>query len=177
MTPRTNVIRRILVAVDQSDQARWALDEAGHLARSLGAELAIIHVAPALSVDPMDVYPKVRSDLEETGAKLLRMMSRQLPAEVRPQLMLREGCADREIVAAAREWDADLIVLGTHGRGHVSRFFLMLGSVAAYVLKYAPCPVMTVSHDPAIRAPLPLAGENQQVWEEEAEDAMAGVAM
>jgi nucleotide-binding universal stress UspA family protein len=47
-----------------------------------------------------------------------------------------------EIVKAAREWPADLIVIGSHGRQGVSR--MLLGSVAEAVTRHAPCPVLVI---------------------------------
>lgn len=55
---------------------------------------------------------------------------------------VREGSPGREIVAAAREWRATLIVLGSHGHGRVKR--MLLGSVANHVLNHAPCSVEVV---------------------------------
>lgn len=56
--------------------------------------------------------------------------------------VIRKGPAQAEIVALAAEERADLVVMGTHGRGGVSR--VLLGSVADRVLRTAPCPVLTV---------------------------------
>ncbi|MFN8515911.1 MAG: universal stress protein [Thermomicrobiales bacterium] len=58
------------------------------------------------------------------------------------ETLLREGAPASDIVAAAQEWQADLIVVGTHGRGGLGR--LVLGSVAESVLRDAPCPVLVV---------------------------------
>ncbi|MGH7400110.1 MAG: universal stress protein, partial [Candidatus Rokuibacteriota bacterium] len=55
---------------------------------------------------------------------------------------LRTGAAHREVVALATDERADLIVIGTHGRGGVDR--ALLGSVADRVVRLAPCPVLTV---------------------------------
>ncbi|HEX7253007.1 MAG TPA: universal stress protein, partial [Thermoanaerobaculia bacterium] len=52
------------------------------------------------------------------------------------------GAPDEAITAAARDQKADLVVMGTHGRKGVSRFFL--GSVASRVISTSECPVMTV---------------------------------
>jgi nucleotide-binding universal stress UspA family protein len=56
--------------------------------------------------------------------------------------MLLEGVAHEQIARAAKRQRADLIVMGTHGRTGMARFFL--GSVAARVAATAPCPVLTV---------------------------------
>jgi nucleotide-binding universal stress UspA family protein len=55
---------------------------------------------------------------------------------------LRSGVPHQEIVALARDERADLIVIGTHGRGGINR--ALLGSVADRVVRLAPCPVLTV---------------------------------
>jgi nucleotide-binding universal stress UspA family protein len=52
------------------------------------------------------------------------------------------GAADEAITEAAKDNDADLVIMGTHGRKGVSRLFL--GSVASRVIATAPCPVMTI---------------------------------
>ena len=55
---------------------------------------------------------------------------------------LRTGVPHEEIVALAQDERADLIVIGTHGRGGINR--ALLGSVADRVVRLAPCPVLTV---------------------------------
>jgi hypothetical protein len=55
---------------------------------------------------------------------------------------VRTGDPAGEIVAAGREWEADLIVVGTHGRQGIGRRFL--GSVAETVLRHAPCAVLVI---------------------------------
>jgi nucleotide-binding universal stress UspA family protein len=142
--------RRILVAVDRSEQSRWALKLACELALSLKAELVLLHVvdspctfASHFAAAASAVVPV--SPQTQEGAELLHEVAACVPPTLSPLKVLRHGDADREIIAAAAEWDADLIVIGTHGRGHVSRYFFLLGSVAEYVLRYAECPVITVS--------------------------------
>ena len=61
--------------------------------------------------------------------------------------MLRTGAAAEEIVAAARLWEADLIVMGSRGRGKLAQ--LLLGSTAEAVIRGASCPVLAVGHEPA----------------------------
>jgi nucleotide-binding universal stress UspA family protein len=56
--------------------------------------------------------------------------------------MLTEGVAHEQIVRAARGGKADMVVMGTHGRTGMSKFFL--GSVAGRVVSLASCPVLTV---------------------------------
>jgi nucleotide-binding universal stress UspA family protein len=61
---------------------------------------------------------------------------------VRARALLLEGTAHDRIARAAKTQRADLIVMGTHGRSGLARFFV--GSVASRVVSVAPCPVMTV---------------------------------
>ena len=61
--------------------------------------------------------------------------------------IVAEGEPAREILRAAEDWHADLIVLGTHGRGTLGR--LLLGSTADTVFRHAPCPVLIVRQPPA----------------------------
>jgi nucleotide-binding universal stress UspA family protein len=74
--------------------------------------------------------------------QLDRLLARAKTARVRARAMLLEGVAHDQIVRIAKKRRADLIVIGTHGRTGVARFFL--GSVAARVTATAPCPVLTV---------------------------------
>jgi nucleotide-binding universal stress UspA family protein len=68
------------------------------------------------------------------------------------------GDPGREIVRAAQEWHADLIVLGTHGRNALGR--LMMGSTAEAVFRHAPCPVLLVRQSPADVAEAQLVMES-----------------
>ena len=146
-------IRRILVAVDETPSSGWATDFAARLASELSAELLLLHVVnPAVGLSPEFVTPDWLSDMHRDAAEMLRRVKSSLPAGVRrADACVREGGPEREIVACAREWEADLIVLGTHGRGHLAQF--LLGSTAEGVVRHAPCPVVTVAHAPATTRP------------------------
>jgi nucleotide-binding universal stress UspA family protein len=74
--------------------------------------------------------------------QLDRLLARAKAARVRARGLLLEGIAHEQIVRTARRQRVGLIVMGTHGRTGVARFFL--GSVAARVAATAPCPVLTV---------------------------------
>lgn len=146
-TPRA--FGRIMVAVDESEQARWALDMAVRIARTSDAELAVVHViAEPGSVSPELAYaePAIRAQMRESGANLVKEAAARVPEGIRVSTMLHEGAAPRHICAAAREWDADLIVIGTHGRGMLGR--LLLGGTAENIVRHAHCPVLTVAHPP-----------------------------
>jgi nucleotide-binding universal stress UspA family protein len=135
---------KILIAVDRGPIAAHAVDVGVTLANSLKAELALIHVTepPAAGSDAgisiVDYMKLARGE----GQRLLTGMRQRhsLPASV--QEFLEAGDAAAEIVKTAKEWPADMIVVGSHGRSGLSR--VMLGSVAETVLRHAPCAVPIV---------------------------------
>lgn len=137
-------IQRILVAVDGERLSLRALDTGVELARALGAELGLIHVLDIGAIDFPDrraagSEPTVTS--HEAGRRLLASL-RQRSSLPSPQEFLPIGRPASEIVKAAREWPADLIVIGSRGRSWVQR--AMLGSVAEEVMRHAPCQVLVV---------------------------------
>jgi universal stress protein A len=133
-------VRRILVAVDGSEPSTWALDSAAALAASLKAQLAIIHVSE--HPDPWD-----RGMPCDVSAEVLARLGRRVPTALAPMLLASEGDTASRIVDAAREWPADLVVIGGHARGRLTHL-VPLGSVAESVIRHAPCPVTTVMRPP-----------------------------
>jgi nucleotide-binding universal stress UspA family protein len=97
----------------------------------------------AIPIDELEAAARAR------GEATMRDQCDHLPPDVRCERVVREGSAADHIVEAARERGADLIVLGTHGRGRLARF--ILGSTAEEVVRRAHCPVMTIGHDPSER--------------------------
>jgi nucleotide-binding universal stress UspA family protein len=144
--------QRILVAIDDSEPAERALDAALDLTRGLHARILLVHVVnPAIpflpgadELSPLDVI----ADLRARGEDLL-LRTRMRSAGVEPiESALLEGHVAEEIVSASVEWEADLIVIGTHGRGRIGA--LLLGSTAQEVIRQARCPMMTVSDNHAV---------------------------
>jgi len=138
--------KRILIAVDESAFAAHAADIGIELAKSLKAEIAFIHaVDPSIARAGPEVG--VPADkliaLEERDAKNLLSAFRER-AEASPAAFefLEIGKPATKIVEGAKSWPADLIVIGSHGRGGVER--LLLGSVAESVVRHASCPVLVV---------------------------------
>jgi len=84
--------------------------------------------------------------LQEERGKLERVSA---PTEVRVERQVGEGDSAVEILRAAQDLKADLIVMGTHGRTGLGR--LLMGSVAEQVVRKAPCPVLTV-RTPSLQA-------------------------
>jgi nucleotide-binding universal stress UspA family protein len=150
------MFNRIAVAVADDEIVEQVIATAKQLAGALGARLALVHaldivaaVAPTTplgaGIGPVGagVGPLATQEIleaqEEAGR---RFLDRALAALGEAEVLQRDGPPAPAILAAAREWGADLIVIGTHGRSGLGR--LALGSVAEGVLREAPCPVLTV---------------------------------
>ncbi len=140
--------KRIVVALDGSELAERALDEAVPLAREAGGEVVLVGVLD-LTAGMYDVYAEafnpadLRAQLERfLEAALDRAKERVDAAGVPARRFLRVGVPHEEIAALAREENADLLVMTTHGRKGISH--LLLGSVTERVIRTAPCPVLVV---------------------------------
>jgi nucleotide-binding universal stress UspA family protein len=152
-------IRKILCPTDFSEFSRHALDLALALAKWYQAEVTVVHVLPRIAADytylpePVVITPVSRERaLEELG----RFVHESRRVGVTTEVALEEGDTVRALLALAKKLPADLLVMGTHGRGGFERF--VLGSVTEKVLRQAPCPVLTlpkavagaVAHEPAL---------------------------
>ena len=138
--------RKILIAVDESAFAAHATDVGFELARSLGAEVALVHaVDPAVvAYAPEGGIPasELVALAQQDGRRLLAAFAQRASFQPPPLEFIHVGKTATEIVKAAKDWPADLIVIGSHGRGGVNR--LLLGSVAEAVMRQAACPVLVV---------------------------------
>ena len=144
--------KRILIPVDGSEASAWALKLAVALINEMpAAKLTLLHVIvpPASGVGEMAlVSDELMDRLQADGKATLAAAQRQLPPGAQVRTALREGSPAQEIVAYARQIGADFIVMGTRGRGRWATF--VLGSTAEAVIRWSRCPVVTVSHDPAL---------------------------
>ena len=137
--------RRILCAVDFDENCVAALKEANALAQAGGAKLVLLHV---VWINPLATEGYVLAELEESQAKNARKKlsenAKRAFEDAPCEIEICVGDAAEEILAAAKRYDADLVVMATHGRRGVSR--LLLGSVAARVVSAATIPVLLVRH-------------------------------
>ena len=143
------LFRRILHPTDFSKASGLAFKTALELARQERAELRLVYVIapPAVLLEDSFLTAKTWAEMTSAGRReaqrrLGPLLARAKKAHVRASAAVLEGVAFEEIVREARRRRADLIVVGTHGRTGIARFFL--GSVAARVLALARCPVLTV---------------------------------
>ena len=145
------MFKRILVAVDDSPPAARALDVAVDMAHQLGAELAAVHVvdsSPAFMPELAVVDQKKMTALRGQAVTILEKACARIPSELLEDGFLPEGDPAEMILAAAEEWDADLIVIGNDSRGRLAHF--LLGSTADAVIRRAKRPVIAVRADAAL---------------------------
>jgi nucleotide-binding universal stress UspA family protein len=145
-------LKNVLVATDFGDASDVALQYGRELARTFGATLHVLHVvadyAGNFGAWPGYIpYPgHLQLDIQGAAKRRLQTLisdEDRLTLRARPMVVVAMGVA-HAIVNYAEEIRADIIVVGTHGRGPVAHF--MIGSVAERVVRTASCPVLTVRH-------------------------------
>jgi len=140
-------IKKILIAVDSSSCAIHAAKKGFALANQLNATVGLLFVidrnketvSADLDITPEESQTVLLKRAEETIEQLIKMYDGT--GEV--FRFTPEGFPKEEIIATSLQWNADLIVMGTHGRTGLSH--LLMGSVAEYVIRHATRPVMVVS--------------------------------
>ena len=148
LEPAVRPFKRILVPTDFSSGSGQAWQVARGLAAQLEAEAVLIHVlveGPLFSEGPFNmdhvrtVFQAARIWAEKTVGE---WSATAAAGGLRTRWIVRTSVPHEEIVGAAKSEGADLIIMGTQGRGGLDR--MLLGSVADRVIRLAPCPVMTV---------------------------------
>ncbi len=147
-------ISKIIVGTDFSEQAERAVEHAMAVARHTGAELVLMHALSMPEPDYVMPYPittpaiyveQVDTIVKEARAKLDEMRERLIGQGVEVSHVFVNEMADRGIVSVAKETNADLIVVGSHGRTGISRF--LIGSIAEKVVRRAHCDVLVARGD------------------------------
>lgn len=135
--------KNILVAVDSSDQARRAFQEAIEVTRRNEAHLHILIVADTnrLGAEPYAV-DHIMKNVNKAANAVVESLEELLPPDITHTSVIDEGNPKATIVAYAEQEKIDLIIMGATGTGTFSR--LLLGSTTAYVVNNAPCNVMVV---------------------------------
>ncbi len=143
--------RKILVPVDFSELSPGVIQAGVDIARDRGASVTVLHVAR--ESDYLAHYggefhsanisvSKLRDDAWATLEARLKDLVRGVSAGTNIEVSLLWGSPVRDILGVAERGGYDLIVMATHGRRMLSRFFL--GSVTEEVIRRAPCPVLAV---------------------------------
>lgn len=139
--------KRIMVAVDGSATAEGALNHAIVLAKEHKAQLAIVHVIDLVihygAGGLLGGYIQATRDFSNQIVAHARGVAQAAGIEAEilvPEIVTTGYHVAQPIAEMAREWKADLLVAGTHGRRGVDRFFM--GSVAERIVRVAPCPLL-----------------------------------
>jgi nucleotide-binding universal stress UspA family protein len=139
---------RILVALDETPAAAFALRHAVPYALDQRSQLTLVTVVPAppRMVVAAGVSPqRMAEEMVREAEQHLRRVTATLPHELSVTTILRRGDPAEEILALVRAQPVDLICMGARGRGRVSG--ALLGSVSSAVLHHSPVPVV-VLHPP-----------------------------
>jgi nucleotide-binding universal stress UspA family protein len=163
------LFRRILCAMDLTEEAGQPLEMALSLAEENMAELTLVHVLEGL---PGQAGPsryrelpqvvRIRKELLEEAAKRLnRSVSREARDFCTVKERVEEGVPWREVLRVAEETRAEIIVMGAHSRGALSQAFF--GSTVNQVVRSATCPVLVVRQTPTRWAgdPMPLVARRR----------------
>ena len=147
-------IERILVPTDFSEFSTYALNYAVAFARNFNARMILIHVTPEKEMDAMrQVSPylepgKLEDLLRERESEDRKQLDAFIPPEMKKGIEVetvhKVGIPFVEIIKTAKEREADVIVIATHGRSGLSH--ILFGSVAEKVVRKAPCPVLSIRH-------------------------------
>ena len=134
-------VKNILVPTDFSGTSDAALHYAAEMALTLDARLYLMHV-PGKTGEHFEAnFP--HGQFESAARRgLASFLTTEDIARLRPEYAVRVGTPAEEIVRYADVCDADLIIMGTHGRTGIAH--ALMGSVAEQVVRVAPCPVLLV---------------------------------
>jgi nucleotide-binding universal stress UspA family protein len=144
--------KKILIAVDDSKYAHLAAAYGFSLAKKLDAQLALVHVDEfpiALNVagdpvlgDSVQVIPDLMDIQKKSAEDLFKNLKAEFGSVLVQKEYILEGNIVNEIIEAAKEFEADMMVVGTHGRTGFNHF--ISGSVAEQITRQAHCPVLIV---------------------------------
>ena len=144
---------RILIATDGSDFSSAAVTKACEFVDPANDAVKVISVledVPPVMIEPgvinTEYYQTIEDNLRETATRhvadakaLIQKHFEGKSVDISGETL--HGFADERIIAEAKSWKADLIVVGSHGRGFWGR---LLGSVSTGVVHHAPCSVLVV---------------------------------
>lgn len=145
--------KKFLCPVDQSAASLQGLQNASRLARVFGGQLVVLTVVPEVSwLSAAAATGQLAGAVAEYESKWRSEFEQFLGgvsfAEVQSQPEVRRGTPHEQIIAAAREHQADLIVMGATGRTGLAR--VLLGSVTRRVLQQLPCSLLVVKQEDAV---------------------------
>ena len=148
--------KEVVVPTDFSEHSMRAVDYAVEIAQKFDSNLHVVYIIePLLQVadvswSSVDFEQLNKAHKESAEKQIAKVIEESVPEGVQASSEILFGKPFVEIVKYARDQNADLIVMATHGRGAISH--ILMGSTAEKVVRKAPCPVLTVKHPAQIFA-------------------------
>jgi nucleotide-binding universal stress UspA family protein len=144
---------RVLMGTDGSDFSKAAVAEMCRFIRPGDSEILFVSAyedAAPIAAEPFAISAEYYQKLEDAVREQAEEFVREAEADLRRCSPVKElkvstrvvrGAPDQQLIEIAKDWNADLIVVGSHGRGFWGR---LLGSVSTGVVHHAPCSVLVV---------------------------------
>lgn len=142
---------KILLCVDSSEHSTAAVQAVASQFRPQETEVVVVHVLQPIAISAApQMDPMYTPELQQEGSEAKKLVER-VAAELRgagfrAEAILAKGDVRETIADAVEKWHTDLIVVGSRGKGGLRR--LLLGSVAEFVARHAPCSVL-IARSPA----------------------------
>jgi nucleotide-binding universal stress UspA family protein len=142
--------KRVLCGIDFSDPSMAAFRVALSVARESDSTLTLLHVLEFPAGDtaditlPFDMAAYRAAVQEDSTRRMMALITDDVREWCRPEPKVVHGRPYEQILAAAQEVSADLIVLGVHGRNALD--LMLFGSTTNQVIRRATCPVLTLAH-------------------------------
>jgi nucleotide-binding universal stress UspA family protein len=147
--PGAGPVHRVLVAVDTSKAAIAAIKTAERVAQLLRAKVRILHVVEPIELLYLPVAVIDQQAFEQRARDAFERLLAPLAPLVPEDRVVRTGPVAETIAQEAANWKADLIVVGSHGKGWVDR--LLMGSTTERLLTFLPASVLVVPSGAARR--------------------------
>ena len=151
-------MKKILIGIDDSKYAVHAAEYGFKLAHQLKAGVGLVHIVEPVvppvntTIDPgigmtvdggADMYTADLINIQnERGKKLLNSTAERYRQGLKVTVFEEYGTTAEGIISCSKEYDADMIVIGTHSRTGIDRF--LMGSVAEHVVRHSEVPVLVV---------------------------------
>ena len=137
---------KIFIAVDKTRYSEMAVHAGFVLAQNLGARVGLIYVVDVskevVSADLGITLVQIRSILRDEAEGTIKELIEKYNVSSQTETFIPEGIPEKEIIKASIDWNADVIVMGTHGRSAIGK--ILTGSVAEYVIRHAVVPVYII---------------------------------
>ena len=145
-------VKKIMVAVDFSEYSQKIADHAGRLAEGLGAELIFVNVINQRDIDMVkhvtmytdkisvkDYVDGLKADRTE---QMQRLLTETNCSRIPNRFLIKKGVPFAKLVETAKEEKADMVVMGTKGRGNIAG--MLFGSQAEKMFRHCPVPLLSI---------------------------------